>query len=101
MVNDPAAQPLKPVYGPVTFVAALGNILLVEFCVWVFLPWFVLAVYVVPLLLIDLVVAAVLKARPGVWGEVGRGMMIGLIAVPAALAFFLPGFLIVQALGIV
>ena len=100
MVNDPAAQPLKPVYGPVTFVSALGNILLVEFCVWVFLPWFVLAVYVVPLLLIDLVVAAALKSRRGALGQVGRGMMIGLIAAPAALAVFLPGFMVVQALGI-
>lgn len=101
MVNNAAAQPRKPNYGPVTFAAALGNILLVEFCVWVFLSWFVLAVYVVPLLVIDLVVAAVLKSRPGTSGQVGRGTMIGLIAAPATLALFLPAFLIVQTMGFV
>lgn len=101
MVNEAAAQPLNPVFGPVTFLAALGNILVVELAVWVFLPWLLLAIYVVPLLLIDLLAAAVLKSRPGTLGQIGRGMLIGLIAAPAAVGLFLPGLLLAQALGFV
>ena len=101
MVNKAAAQPRKPDYGPVTFLAALGNIFVVELAVWVFLPWFLLAIYVVPLLLIDLVLAMVLKSRHGTMGQVGRGMLIGLIAAPAAVGLFLPGLLLAQALGFV
>lgn len=98
MVNKLATQPR---YGRATFVAALVNILAVELAVWVCLPWLVLAVYVLPLLAIDLVVAAVLRSRPGPAGQVGRGMLIGLIAAPAALAVFLPSLWLVQALGLV
>jgi len=101
MVNGAAAQPLRAHYGPVTFLAALANISIVEVAVWWFVPWFLLAVYVLPLLVIDLVVAAILKSRPGTLGQIGRGMLIGLISAPAALALFWPGFMLVQALGIV
>lgn len=101
MVNEAAARPLSPTYGPVTYLAALGNILVVELAVWVFLPWFLVAIYVLPLLLIDLLVAVVLKSRPGTLGQVGRGMLIGLIAAPAAVGLFLPGLLLAQALGFV
>lgn len=101
MVNSRAAQPLTSSYGPATFLAALVNILVVETAVWYFLPWFALAVFVLPLLLIDLAMAAVLRSRPGVAGQVGRGLLIGLIAAPAALAVFLPGLMLVQAMGLV
>jgi hypothetical protein len=79
--------------------AALTNILVVEVAVWLFLPWFVLAVFVLPLLLIDLAMAAILRARPGTAGQIGRGMMIGLISAPMTLAVFLPGLLLAQAMG--
>ncbi len=101
MVNGAAAQPLKASYGPVTFLAALANILIVEIAVWWFLPWFLQAIYVLPLLVVDVVVAAVLKSRPGTMGQIGRGMLIGLIAAPAAVAIFWPGLMLVQALGLV
>ena len=100
MVNTPAAQPLKPTYGPVTFVAALANILLVETAVWVVLPWYLLALYGVPLLLVDLLAATVLKSRPGRAGQIGRGMLIGLLSVPAGLALFLPLLGLAQVLGL-
>ncbi|QZY47240.1 hypothetical protein K5L12_05760 [Mycolicibacterium austroafricanum] len=70
-----------------------------ELAVWVFLPWSLLAIYVLPLLLIDLLQAAILKARSGTLGQIGRGTLIGLIAAPAALAVFLPGLWLAQALG--
>jgi hypothetical protein len=101
VVSSRAAQPLTSSYGPVTFLAALVNILVVETAVWYFLPWFALAVFVLPLLLIDLALAAVLRSRPGVAGQVGRGMLIGLVAAPVALAVFLPGLMLVQAMGLV
>ncbi|BBY17724.1 hypothetical protein [Mycolicibacterium litorale] len=101
MVNSAAAQQVTRSYGPIAFVAALGNILVVEVAVWVFLPWFVLAVFVLPLLLVDLAIAALLRARPGNAGQIGRGMLIGLISAPMTLAVFLPGFLLVQAMGFV
>jgi hypothetical protein len=101
MVNGAAPQRFTPPYGPAAFLAALVNILAVETAVWMFLPWFVLAVFVLPLLLIDLAVAAVLKARPGTAGQIGRGMLIGLISAPMTLAVFLPGLLLAEAVGLV
>lgn len=101
MVSDGATQAITPRYGPPTFAAALANILIVEFALWTLMPWFLLAVFVVPLLLVDLVVAVVLKSRRGTLGQIGRGMMIGLLAAPAGLALFVPGFMIAQAVGLV
>lgn len=101
MVNTSAAQPLRPTYGPVTFLAALANILLVETSVWVVVPWLPLALYVLPLVVINLAVALVLRSRSGTPGQVGRGMLIGLLAVPLALAVFLPGFWLAQAFNVV
>jgi hypothetical protein len=101
MVNSAASQQVARSCGPATFLAALANILVVEVAVWVILPWLVLAVFVLPLLLIDLAIATVLRARPSTAGQIGRGMMIGLISAPMALAVFLPGLLLAQAMGFV
>ncbi|KUI34682.1 hypothetical protein AU195_09165 [Mycobacterium sp. IS-1496] len=81
--------------------AAVVNTLVVEFAVWIFLPWFVLAIYVLPLLLVDLVIALILRSRVGASGQIGQGMLIGLIAAPAALALFLPGLMLAQASGLI
>lgn len=99
MVNEARSQRIN--YGPVTFVAALVNILIVEVALWLTVPWIALAVFVVPLLVVDVVVAVILKSRSGTLAQVGRGMLIGLIAVPATLLLFLPGFFLAQALGLV
>lgn len=100
MVNRPAALPLPAKYGPASLAAALGNILLVEMALWVVLPFYLLALYVLPLLLVDLLVGAFLKTRPGTVGQIGRGMLVGLLAVPAGLAVFLPLLWLVQLLGL-
>lgn len=101
MVNAPATQSLQPAHGPVAFAAALVNIVIVELAVWVVLPWLALAFYVLPLLVIDLGVALVLKSRRGASAQVGRGMLIGLLAAPISLVLFVPGLWLTQALGIV
>ena len=98
-MNNQARQQVR--YGPATFVAALVNILIVEIALWLTVPWIALAVFVVPLLVVDVVVAAILKSRSGTPEQVGRGMLIGLLAVPAALVVFLPAFFLVQAAGLV
>jgi hypothetical protein len=97
VVSEPSAQR----YGPITFVAALGNSLLVGLATWYFLPWFALAVFVLPILLVDLTLGAVLARRPGAIGQFGWGMLVGLITAPVTLLVFLPGLLLVQALGFV
>lgn len=101
MVNNDERCQIVARYGPAAFVAALVNILIVEFALWMTMPWFALAIFVIPLLLVDFVVAAVLKSRKGTSGQVGRGMLIGLLAAPAALVVFLPGFLLAQSAGLV
>ena len=50
---------------------------------------------------VDVVVAVILTSRSGTLAQVGRGMLIGLIAAPATLVVFLPGFFLAQALGLV
>ncbi|MCG7578820.1 hypothetical protein [Mycolicibacterium sp. OfavD-34-C] len=98
-MND--ARPQRVSYGPATFVSALVNVLIVEVALWLTVPWIALAVFVVPLLVVDVVVATILKSRSGTLKQVGQGMLIGLIAVPATLVLFLPGLILTQALGLV
>ncbi|MBB2989677.1 hypothetical protein FHR72_001140 [Mycolicibacterium iranicum] len=88
-------------YGPASFGAALANIVLIEFTMWVFTPWWLLAVYMLPLLLVNLVLAVLLERRGGIPGQIGRGMLIGLLSVPAALVLFLPGFMLALGLNLV
>lgn len=94
-------QRTQTAYGPAGFIAALANILVIEVAVWIFLPWFLLAIYVLPFLLVDLALAATLRSRRGTAGQVGRGMMIGLLSAPAALLLFLPGLMLAQSLDMV
>ena len=88
-------------YGPATFTASLLNTLAVGLATWYFLPWLALAVFIMPILLLDLAIGAVLATRAGNVGEVGRGMLIGLLAAPLTLLFFLPGRLLVEAVDLV
>ena len=101
MVNAEREAPAVSGYGPWGFAAASMNILLIEFVTWVLLPWVFLAIFLIPLVLVDLAVSAVLKSRPGRVGEVGRGMMIGCIAAPAAAVFFVPLYFLVQAADLI
>ncbi len=97
MVSGSEARSSADAYGSLGFGAALVNILVIEFVAWVLLPWVYLAVFLVPLLVLDLAVSAFLATRQGKLREVGRGMLIGCIAGPASLVFFIPLYLIVGA----
>jgi hypothetical protein len=88
-------------YGPLGFTAAMVNILVIEFVTMALLPWVYLALLLVPLLLIDVGISAFLLTRQGKLGQIGRGMLIGCIAGPAALLFFIPSLLLAQAVGLV
>jgi hypothetical protein len=101
MVNVPEVSHPARHYGPTGFVAALVNILVIEFVTWLLLPWFYLALFLIPVLLLDLGLSAFLAARQGKLREIGRGMMIGCIAGPAALVFFIPLYLLVQSVGLI
>lgn len=101
MVNAQEAGPSVGRYGPIGFVAALLNILVIEFVTWVLLPWFYLAIFLVPVLLLDFAVSVILATRNGRLRQVGWGMMIGCIAGPAALVVFIPLYLLIAAVGLI
>jgi hypothetical protein len=103
MENDSTASAAEDRYGPASFVAALANILVVEFITWAFLPWmtFLAFFFVLPVLVVDLVPAAVLATRPGKLGQVGRGMLIGWISAPVSMAVFSVGVIIARAIGLI
>ncbi len=88
-------------YGPAGLIAAMVNILFIELVVWLLLPWFYLAVFLVPLLIIDAGASALLARRTGVVGQVGRGLLIGCMAGPAAVVFFVPLYMAVDAAGLI
>jgi hypothetical protein len=101
MENDSTAGAAKDRYGPASFVAALVNMFVVEFATWIFLPWmtFLAFLFVLPVLVVDLVPAAVLAIRPGKLGQVGRGMLIGWISAPVSMAAFSVGVIVARAIG--
>lgn len=88
-------------YTAAAFAATMGNILVVEFVTWIFFPWMPLLLVVLPLLLVDLAVSAVLASRPGTLGAVGRGMLIGWLAAPVSLVVFIPAYLAGAAMGFI
>lgn len=101
MVNAKESRPPADRYGPVGLAAALSNSLVIEFVTWVLIPWFYLAIILVPVLLLDFALSLILATRRGKLRQVGWGMMIGCIAGPAALVFFIPLYLVVQSAGLV
>jgi hypothetical protein len=88
-------------YGPISFVAALVNILLVNLCLWLFVAgMFGGYEYYLPLILIDLLVAFVLVLRRSVSGQIGRGMLIGWLSAPLSLVVFTGSVSLGKAAGI-
>lgn len=88
-------------YGPASFVAALGNTLVLEYITWLFLPWlsYFALIIVLPVLVVDLALSGVLAARPGTLGQIGRGMLIGCLSVPLTVVIFALGTLTLHAVG--
>jgi hypothetical protein len=69
-------------YGPIGFTAATLNVFLGSLAAWMSFPYYLLYVYFVPIILVDLVAAAILARCTGTLGQAGRGMLIGLLSVP-------------------
>ena len=101
LANEPVTDPAQNRYGPISFVAAMVNILVVEFMTWYFLPWvLIVCVILAILLLIELwVFAVVVYESRGKGAQAARGMMIGWLAGPLTLIIFVPAYLVVQAIG--
>ena len=79
-----ADRPAAQRYGAPGFLAATLNVLLGNLAAWFAFPYFLLYLLFAPVIVVDLVVAAVLVRQPRVLGQIGRGMLIGLISVPLA-----------------
>lgn len=88
-------------YGAVGFAAALANTLVLDFVTCVFLPWLYLAVLVLPILLVDVLISAVVSRYGGKVGQAGRGMLIGCLSGPLSLIIFIPAIIVVTAIGLV
>lgn len=101
MANLSAADKLRHRYGPLTFAAAVVNILSTNLYIWLLAPFSILGypLFLLPVVAVDLAVAAALATRPGRLGQVGRGMLIGLLSVPIGLAVFISGFAIAHSVG--
>lgn len=86
-------------YGAVGFVSATANVFMGNLAAWASFPYFLFYLLFVPLILVDLVAATVLASRSGRLGQVGRGMLIGLLSVPVAPAVIAIGYLLTAAIG--
>lgn len=99
MANGAVADPPAQRYGAVGFVAATVNVFIGNLAAWISTPYFLLYLLFVPLIVVDLVAAAILAGRAGKSGQVGRGMLIGLLSVPLSPAVIAIGYLVALAIG--
>ncbi|WP_253861680.1 hypothetical protein [Mycobacterium asiaticum] len=84
-------------YGPVSFVVAMVNILVLEVFTIVYLPAILyLVVFSVPLWLLYVAICAVIAKGPGVIAQIGRGMFFGSLSLPLCVLVSIPAW---QAIG--
>lgn len=101
MTNESSAKLSKNRYGPMSFVAALVNILILNSVLWVLFIWtFWGYEFFLPLLVVDLAASAALNVSASPLGRIGRGMLIGWISVPVSLVIFGAGFAIANVIGL-
>lgn len=87
-------------YGPVSVIGACTTVLALELITWVFAPWLLFALVVLPIVfVVALALSAALARAKGRVGQAGRGMTIGCIAAPLSLAVFVPLVLLAHAIG--
>jgi hypothetical protein len=84
-------------YGPITFLVAVLHILVVEFAMWLFMPYSI--VFVLPAVLSYMAIAAIVLRAPGKLGQIGRGMLIGSLSGPLSLLVFGAVWAIAHAIG--
>jgi hypothetical protein len=99
VVNDAIAGPATHRYGAIGFVAATVNVFVGNLAAWISFPYLLLYLYFVPVILVDLVAAAVLATRPGKSGQVGRGLLIGSLAVPLSPMLTWSWYFVALAIG--
>jgi hypothetical protein len=96
MANEQVTDRSQNRYGPVSFVAAMVNILVVEFVTWYFLPWVLIVCVILAILLVVQLwlFAVVVYESPGKPAQAARGMMIGWLSGPISLIIFVPVYLV-------
>lgn len=74
-------------YGPVSFIAAMTTITIVQTAIWSWFPWWILNLYVWGLAsVLVLPTGFLLTLARGKVSQVGRGMLIGYLATPLTVA---------------
>lgn len=99
MAEGLVIDPSTTRYGPVGFSAAMVNILVLEYVTWLFIPWLTLALFALPVILVDVAVSALLTKCAGRLGQAGRGMLIGCMSAPVSMVIFIPAIIIAHAIG--
>lgn len=99
MVEGVEAYTPKDRYSLATFAAAAANIFIVGMIMWIFAPYTIFFLQFYVFLLADIALSVVLLRRSGKSSQIGRGMLIGLLVVPATIIVYVPIYLIVGALG--
>lgn len=97
MADESVVGAAKSPYGPITFLVAVLHILVVEFATWLFMPYSI--VFVLPLVVIYMAIAALVMRAPRTMGQIGRGMLIGSVSGPLSLIIFGAAWAIAHAIG--
>ncbi len=97
MGDESVIDTSKDRYGPVSFLVTLVHILVVDFLMWIFIPYSI--VLVLPVVLGYMAISAVIARGRGKVGQTGRGMLIGSLSGPLSLIIFIPVWAIAQAIG--
>ncbi|WP_240631729.1 MULTISPECIES: hypothetical protein [Mycobacterium] len=97
MTGEPTVNASKSLYGPVTFLVAVMHLLIVEVATWLLMPYSI--VFVLPVVLIYMAVAAFVLRASGTLGQIGRGMLIGSLSGPLSLLIFGAVWAIAHAIG--
>lgn len=97
MTSEPTISASESLYGPVTFLVAVLHLFVVEVATWLLMPYSI--VFVLPVVLIYMAVAALVMRASGTLGQIGRGMFIGSLSGPLSLLIFGAAWAIAHAIG--
>jgi len=97
MTNELASDPSSGRYGPLSFGVALAHIFVVGLATWLYMPYSI--IFVLPVVLVYMALAALVALASGKVGQIGRGMLIGSLSGPFSLIIFGAVWAIAQAIG--
>ncbi|OCB23913.1 hypothetical protein A5675_13890 [Mycobacterium malmoense] len=73
---------------------------MVDLVTWLFvLPMWPFVFIVLPVTLLYVGIGALVARASGLWGQIGRGMMVGSLSGPLSLLTFIPAFVLANAIG--